>query len=416
MITAYDAAITTLDAAMELQYTVVMINYLRPARWMQYDPAQVLDVLSEAKAAVLSLNTVPYQKRWVDDLQKMELKREVAGTSRIEGAEFTERELDRVMKKETPDELYTRSQRQAAAALTTYEWIRVQPRDRPVTMDLVLHIHRLIVTNADDDHCPPGVVRASGENVTFGTPQHRGVEGGLPCTETLTALVTAINSDFVPHDPLVQAIAAHFYFAAMHPFLDGNGRTARALEAFMLRRAQLRDTTFVAMSNYYYDEKTSYLKSLAQVRERDNDLTLFLRFALKGVELQAKRLLREINIEIKRELFRSLMHNLFGRLKSSRRRVIAERQVRVLELLLTKGDMDVSDFVTETKPVYEGLKNSSKGLSRDVGALLELGAVRYDHAADVLAINLEWPTEMTETAFFGKVKKMPTASMKWLTK
>ena len=61
----------------------------------------------------------------------------------------------------------------------------------------------------------------------------------------------------------------------MHPFLDGNGRTARALEALLLGRAGLRDSAFIAMSNYYYDEKAKYLAALAETRERDHDLTGF---------------------------------------------------------------------------------------------------------------------------------------------
>src|SRR5882672_3420826 len=114
-----------------------MIQYLRPRNWIQYDGSRLMDELARAKAAVLSLQTVPYQKRWVERLQKTELKREIAGTSRIEGAEFTTRELDSVMKEETPDELYTRSQRQARSALKTYEWIKTVPVDRPVDQDLI---------------------------------------------------------------------------------------------------------------------------------------------------------------------------------------------------------------------------------------------------------------------------------------
>ena len=63
-----------------------------------------------------------------------------------------------------------------------------------------------------------------------------------------------LDTSFRGHDILIQALAAHYHFAAMHPFLDGNGRTARALEALMLGGAGLRDTCFIAMSNYYYEE------------------------------------------------------------------------------------------------------------------------------------------------------------------
>ena len=135
-----------------------MIQYFIPRGWIQYDPVKITSALTEAKAAVLSLKTIPYQKRWVETLQQIELKREVAGTSRIEGAEFTERELDAAFR-ETPEQLRTRSQRQARAAVRAYRWISEIPPDRPVDEILIRETHRKIVTGADDDHCEPGEPR-----------------------------------------------------------------------------------------------------------------------------------------------------------------------------------------------------------------------------------------------------------------
>ena len=132
-----------------------MIQYEFPKAWIAYDAPAITNALADAKASVLSLKTVPYQRRWVERLQQIELKREVAGTSRIEGAEFTERELEAAMK-ETAGQFATRSQRQAHAAVQTYRWIAKLPADRPINLDLILEIHRRIVTGADDDHCPLG--------------------------------------------------------------------------------------------------------------------------------------------------------------------------------------------------------------------------------------------------------------------
>src|SRR5262245_28747991 len=109
----------------------------------------------DAKAAVLALSQMPYQRTWADKLQQIQLKREVAGTSRIEGAEFTDKELAAAMC-QTPAELETRSQRQAACAVATYRWIAKLPPDRPVQAELILEIHRRLVVGCDDDHCPPG--------------------------------------------------------------------------------------------------------------------------------------------------------------------------------------------------------------------------------------------------------------------
>jgi len=92
----------------------------------------VLEELLAAKAGILVLTQIPYQRSWAEELQKVQLKREVAGTSRIEGAEFTERELEAAMR-ETPEQLETRSQKQAAAAaVATYRWIARLESDRPV--------------------------------------------------------------------------------------------------------------------------------------------------------------------------------------------------------------------------------------------------------------------------------------------
>src|SRR3972149_5246803 len=99
-----------------------MIRYETPKRWITYDLNAAARQLVEAKSAILAFRTIPYQKAWVESLQHMELKREVAGTSKIEGADFGEGELDVAMK-EAPEQLLTRSQRQAQDAVQTYRWV-----------------------------------------------------------------------------------------------------------------------------------------------------------------------------------------------------------------------------------------------------------------------------------------------------
>src|SRR6516162_3836690 len=141
-----------------------MIPYEIPTDWIRYDATALIQELTEAKGAIMLLMAIPYQRRWVDDLQAMQLKLEVAGTSKIEGADFTGRELETAMQ-ETPDQLITRSQKQAHAATQAYRWIAEVPRDRPVNEELICEIHRLIVTGADDDHCPPGQTRCASHNV-----------------------------------------------------------------------------------------------------------------------------------------------------------------------------------------------------------------------------------------------------------
>ena len=310
--------------------------------------------------------------------------------------------------------LETRSQRQAAAAVATYRWLAGLPADLPVDMALVLEVHRRMVTGCDDDHCPPGRMRERDQNVTFGAPRHRGCEGGQSCEEAMQKLTAAAGTVFRGHDPLIQALALHYHFAAIHPFLDGNGRTARALEALMLQRTGLRDTLFIAMSNYYYEHKVGYLNALHETGEAEHDLTAFLKFALRGIESQCRRLFAEIKLQVSKALFRNTVTDLFGRLQTQRKRAISERQARLLNLLLDVDDITLAELAKRTVHFYT-VKEPWKALIRDLNYLIELKAIRAEALPEGsghrISIRLEWPTQITETEFFRQVKAMPKAKV-----
>jgi Fic family protein len=387
-----------------------MIPYKVPENWMRYDPFAVIQQLATAKAAVLSLTSIPVQRDWADQMQIVQLKREVAGTSRIEGADFTDKELDAAINK-SPDPLFTRSQLQASATVKAYRWIATLPTDRPIDAELIREVHRLIIAGADDDHCPPGELRSHDQNVTFGNPRHRGVEGGSDCETAFAQLCRALQQEFKEHDPLIQSLALHYHFAAMHPFLDGNGRTARALEALMLQRTGLKDTLFIAMSNYYYEERTAYLAALAQVRAADHDLTPFLLFGLRGIELQCSRLFSEIRINLSKALFRNVMYDLFNHLFTKRKRVLAERQLKILKHLLER-ELELAEIREKTSAIYASLHNPEKALIRDINYLIQLRTIDYqklDTGKYLFSVRLQWPTEITETEFYKRAQKMPKA-------
>lgn len=386
-----------------------MIPYRPPESWIKYDPHVIAGQLAEAKASILALQTTPYQKGWVEPLQQLQLKREVAGTSRIEGADFTDKELDAALK-EAPHQLHTRSQRQAHAAMQTYRWIAAEGVKRPLDAKAILEIHRHMIMGADDDHCAPGQLRGGDQNVNFGQPRHRGVEGGEECRKAFDAFTEAIRVHYPHHDVLVQALAAHYHLAAMHPFQDGNGRSARALEALILQIRKMNEPFFIAMSNYYYDEKDHYLSALAAVRANGHDLTPFLLFGLKGVAIQCQRLLQDIRADLSKALFKNMMLDLFSRLKSKRTRVLAERQFEILKLLLNEGPLGMDLIQTRLASAYARLRNPHRAYIRDLTNLLNLNAIRYEsHPTDRyrFSVRLEWPTEITETDLFRRISNLP---------
>ena len=384
-------------------------RYALPQQWIGYDAAALLDLLIQAKTAAGVLNRMPYLPQWIEQVHEEQLRLEAAGTSRIEGAEFTQREQEEALAADAAARSdLTRSQRQLRSADATYRWLRSQPSEQPVTSEFILNIHRRMVTGCDDDRCQPGGLRPDGWNVTFGTPRCRGVEGGRGCRAAFDALGRAVAGEFRRHDPVVQAMAAHYHIGAMHPFGDGNGRTARALEAFMLRRAGVNNVVMVSLSNYYYDRKEEYLEALSESRRKGHDLTPFLRFGLQGVAERCNAVAGAIVANHRRTLFREFARSLFGRLRSPRRRVLAERQLQILDILLGGGSLGASELATRALVHYQGLKFPANALGRDLGDLLGLDAIALDSGR--ISVNLDWPQQFSESELLERIEKLPSAA------
>ena len=383
--------------------------YTLPERWVFYDSAAIFDRLVDARSAASVLNRLPYLQQWIDQVHEEQLRLEAAGTSRIEGAEFSDQEQEIALASEVPPHVdLTRSQRQLRAADATYRWLRTQPTDRPITPDFVLDIHRSLVTGCDDDHCEPGALRPTGWNVTFGTPRCRGAEGGNQCRAAFSGLCAAIAGEFQRHDRIIQALAAHYHIGAMHPFGDGNGRTSRALEAFMLRQAGVSGLVMVSLSNYYYEHNDQYLTALSDSRRRGHDLTPFLNFALSAVSVRCNSVAAGVADHNKRTLFRQFAQSLFGQLRSPRRRVLAERQLQVLESLLDSPTQDVTDLLHRTVGEYRSLRYPRRAWVRDFINLLDIGAVTIDENGTV-ALNLNWPQELSESELLHRYEDLPSA-------
>lgn len=386
-------------------------RYIIPRRWIRYDATLIFNSLIEAKTAAAILRRTPHLPQWVERAHEEQLRLEAVGTSRIEGAEFTQREQEDALAADSYARSdLTYSQRQLRSANATYRWLQTIPTEHPVTPEFILEIHRRMVTGCDDDKCEPGALRPASWNVTFGSPRCRGVEGGDECRLAFHALCAAIAQEFQQHDPVVQAIATHYHIGAMHPFGDGNGRTARALEAFMLRRAGVNDTAMVSLSNYYYEHKDEYLRTLHQSRQNGHNLTPFLRFALTAVADRCNSLSDEITANHRRILFREFATALFGKLRTPRRRALAERQLGILTILMDSDSISIGDLLERARELYESLKFPERAMSRDIVELHGLKAILLDLDSERISLNLDWPQRFSESELIQLYENMPSAA------
>jgi hypothetical protein len=110
-----------------------------------------------------------------------------------------------------------------------------------------------------------------------------------------------------------------------------------------------------------------------------------------------------------------MMHELFIRLESTRKRVIVKRQLTLLEKLLnTDGRIEFLELAESVKNHYRSRKVPLSAIARDLNRLQALGAVRIDREEPTpknyvyyISVRLDWPSRITETEFFARLAALP---------
>ena len=150
-----------------------------------------------------------------------------------------------------------------------------------LTPELVFQIHRLVTEKTLEDPTAAGRFRHEDEERVvaddFGTVFHDPpVAGELPARlEAMCAFANAETPDFFVH-PAVRAIVLHFWLAYDHPFVDGNGRTARALFYWAMLHRGYWLFEFISISKILKKAPAKYGRSFLYTETDDNDLTYFL--------------------------------------------------------------------------------------------------------------------------------------------
>jgi Fic family protein len=251
------------------------------------------------------------------------------------------------------------------------EAVRKEP-STPLTEQLVCRIHELTTRGIDYQNNRPGHYREHAVSAGTYVPPQTGDE----VRRLMAEFIEWFNEGSPRSWPAaIRAVVAHFYVVSIHPYGDGNGRTARAVESFLLYQGGINARGFYSLSNYYYRNRQMYVSLLDHVRfETNSDLTPFVRFALNGLvsELEAvhEEVLQEVTVIAFRDYARETL-TIEGKMatKPGERMYhfllgLAEEPVSIAAL--KRGRHPLSQF-------YRGV--TSKTLTRDLNFLRSHGLV-----------------------------------------
>ena len=342
----------------------------------------VLTAVAKIDALAAVIRNIPIPPAVQGKIDALNILRAVRGTTGIEGIELSDEEVAKIMGSPPTKRVLPASRereedeaRNAERVMRFVAEVVGKEPGTPLTEGLICMMHELTTQGIDYENNRPGHYREHAVSAGTYVPPQTGEE-----VRRLMAGFSEWFSGGAPRSwpPSIRAIVAHFYVVSIHPFGDGNGRTARGVESFLLYQGGINARGFYSLSNYYYRNRAKYVSLLDHVRfETNGDLTPFVRFALNGLvsELEAvhEEVLQEVTIIAFRDYAREAL-TTSGKMGTKP----GERMYHFL-LGLAEEPISVTALKRRGHPLsqlYRGV--TSKTLSRDLNFLRSNGLIVID--------------------------------------
>ncbi len=370
-------------------------SYFEPA--LNAAHPRILENVAQVHAFARVIRGIPIPPRVQQRLDRLNILRAVRGTTGIEGTELSEEEVDLVVESPPgdaplgPGREREEQEVRNAEALMRYvgEFLEHNPA-APVTEELILEFHRILTQGINYLHNVPG--RYRNHSVTVGS--YRPPSIGEEVRRLTTEFIRWFNTGLPTHwDPVLRAIAAHFYVVSIHPFGDGNGRTSRAVESFLLYKAGVNVRGYYSLSNYYYQNRSEYITNLNRVREQGIfNLTPFVAFALQGLVDELEQVHTEVLGEVRIIAFRDYARESLA--DSFRLGTPAgQRQLSFL-IGLSNGSVSLRELRSGRHTLSHLYRNvTTRTLTRDINALKRENLIIAD--GDEIHANLGLMTRFT---------------------
>lgn len=247
--------------------------------------------------------------------------------------------------------------------------IESELKDQKIDEDVLLDLHRILTVNtlgAED----VGRYRKDEDEIVVGDTGMKDEIYHIPpkedfVKEEIKRFISYANGEITDKGfvhPVIKAVILHFWFGYLHPFVDGNGRMARALFYWSLLRERYWAFSFLPLSKVLKSSPAQYRDAYLYTEQDDNDLTYFIDFNVKKItqavqefEAYAERKWKE-NTKMAK-----LARNKFD---------LNDRQIQLLRYYYKNKDVTTS--VTTHMRIYETSRITAM---KDLKGLQEQGFV-----------------------------------------
>ena len=251
-------------------------------------------------------------------------------------------------------------------------------QDEPLSTQLILDIHEIMTADTEAsvfsgrfrDH-PIYIKDHLDGEIAYTAPIYQEIE------DLMNSLISFINGTDEFIHPIIKASVLHFMIGYIHPFGDGNGRTARALFYWFLIKHDYSLLKHISISRAILDSRTSYDKAFLRTEHDENDLTYFIMYSLKSL----------------RVAFQSLVH--YRDKKRNERNIASEITLELMKIGLNKRQSELLGYFfvkpnsNITVPIYSKKYDVVRQTaSKDLSELENQGLLSKHKDGKTLVYNL----------------------------
>ncbi|MFC1838876.1 Fic family protein [Thermodesulfobacteriota bacterium] len=334
-------------------------------------------LLGEAQSKCVHISGVPLRPAVAKQLHMVYLAKGVLATTAIEGNTLTESEvikhLEGKLKLPPSKEYLAKEIDNIITACDNIANDILVHNKADISIDKIKDYNKLVLDGLSlEESIIPGQVRT----YSVGVGSYRAVPA-KDCEYLLKELCSWLNEFHIPENnriafSILKAIIAHIYFVWIHPFGDGNGRTARLIEFQILLEAGVPTPAAHLLSNFYNQTRTEYYRQLDKTTKTKGNVSDFIKYATTGFADQLKEQLDIIRHQQWDIVWRNYVHEMFKDQTSE----TAGRQRRLaLDLsFYTDKPIRISKIPEiSTRMAAAYAKKTRKTMVRDVNKLIDMG-------------------------------------------
>lgn len=323
--------------------------------------AKINKALVEIERVRGFLDAVKLKDDWISDMQKRALILESHHSTHIEGTALSLEQAKSILEGKKIKGINRDDEKELLNYKKAMDFIsKYLGKEDPVTEGLIRELHKISVKGVRDEQADPGnyrkiqnyVVNSGTREVIYSPPPP------LDVPRLMKEFVEWINTTGDVSPVLVAGIS-QFQFVHIHPFIDGNGRTARLLSTLILYKTGYDFKRLFTISEYYDKDRPGYYQAIQSVRRNKLDMTVWLEYFVNGLQSQMEEIQQKGEQIIKQDVA----------LQKIKKIGLNLRQEKAIKYIIKNGKITVNEY----RSVASCIRRTAQ---RDLEELIVKGVIK----------------------------------------